>query len=150
MQIHLEPRWQQLWQYPHPVAFSSSSSRATAGRPISLPRLGGSASRPEVTSWTKMAQLDKLRPDRSDGKPPGEGTLSLGGGMTRREQALRAWICAGLSYCKGARKALMYLLAPSMVSNAWGKDSTRESSPECSCTYSHLQQPRHALTHCQR
>ena len=122
--------------------------QATAGRPISLPRLGGSASRPEATSWTKPAQLNKLRSDRSVGRPPGGGTLSLGGGMTRREQALRVWICARLSSCKGAQKALMYLLVPSMVSNVWGKDSTRESSPECSCTYSHLQQLRHALTHC--
>ena len=128
--------------------FSSSWSRATAGRLISLPRLGGSASRPDAMSWTKLAQPDKLRSERSFGKPPGGGTLSSEGGMTRREQALRVWICARLSSCKGAQKALMYLLVPSSVSNVWGKDSTRESSPECSCTYSHLQQLRHALTHC--
>ena len=132
----------------HPVVLSSSWSRATAGRLISLPRLGGSARRLDATSWTKAAQPNKLRSERSIGKPPGGGTLSSGRGMTRREQALRVWICTRLSSCKGAQKALMYLLVPSSVSNAWGKDSTRESSPECSCTYSHLQQPRHALTHC--
>ena len=117
-------------------------------RLTSLPRVGGGAISPEVTSWTKPAQLDKLRSDRSFGKPPGGGPPSLGGGITKREQALRAWTCARLSSCKGAWKALMYLLAPSIFSNAWGKESTRESSAEYSCTNSHLQQPRNSLTHC--
>ena len=42
-----------------------------------LPRWGGGANSPEVMSWTKLAQLDKLRSDRSFGKPPGGGSLSL-------------------------------------------------------------------------
>ena len=132
-------------QNPNPVDVSSSWSRATAGRPISWPRLGGSACRPVTMSCTKVAQPNKLSSKRSVGKPPCGGTLSGGGGITRREQALRVWICTGLrvlSSCKGAQKALMYLLTPSSDSSMRGKDSQRESSPDCICTYSHLQQPR--------
>ena len=62
-----------------------------AGRLTSLPRLGGGTSRLEAMSWTKPAQLNKLRSDRSFGKPPGGGSLSLGGGITKREQALMVW-----------------------------------------------------------
>ena len=43
-----------------------------------------------------------------------------GGGIARREQALRVWICArlrALSSCKGAQKALMYLFTPSSDSS---------------------------------
>ena len=91
MQAHLEPKWWQKQQYTHPVVFSSRSSRATATRLTSLPRLGGGTNSPEATSWTKLTQLDKLRSDRSFGKPPGKGSLSLEGGITKREQALMAW-----------------------------------------------------------
>ena len=64
---------------------------------------------------------NKLSSERSVGKPPGRGTLSVEGGITRREQALRVWIYTGLialSSCKGAQKALMYLLTPSSDSSA--------------------------------
>ena len=117
MHLHLEPG---LQQKPTPVVASSSWSRAMDGRPISWPRLGGTTSRPAATSWTKAAQPDKLTSERSVGKPPRGGILSVGGGMARREQALRACICCGvkvLSSCNGGRKALMYLLAPSRVSS---------------------------------
>ena len=36
---------------------------------MSQPRLGGSACRPDATSWTKAAQPNKLRSERSVGKP---------------------------------------------------------------------------------
>ena len=49
--------------------------------------------------------------------------------MMRREQAISTWICTRLSSCKGAQKALMYLLMPSMVSNVWGK-TPQESPPQ--------------------
>ena len=94
-----------------------------------LPRVGGGAISPEATSWTKLAQLDKLRSDRSFAKPPGGGPPSLGGGITKREQALRAWTCTRLSSCKGARRALMYLLAPSIFSNREGR-SPQGSPPQ--------------------
>ena len=58
---------------PTRLPFWSKSCRATAVRLTSLPRVGGGAISPEVTSWTKPAQLDKLRSDRSFGKPPGGG-----------------------------------------------------------------------------
>ena len=44
-------------------------------RLTSLPRVGSGAISLEVTSWTKPAQLDKLRSNRSFGKPPGGGPL---------------------------------------------------------------------------
>ena len=60
-----------------------------AGRPISLPRLGGSTCRSATTSCTKAAKLNKFSSERSVGKPLCGGTLSGGGGITRKEQALR-------------------------------------------------------------
>ena len=89
MHLHRDPGLQQWWQNPTSVAASSSWSRATAGRPISWPRLGGSACRPAATSRTKVAQPDKLSSARSFGKPPRGGVLSVGGSITRREQAHR-------------------------------------------------------------
>ena len=68
---------------------------------------------PATTSWTKAAQPNKLSSKKSVGKPPCGGILSGGGGIARREQALRVCICTGLralSSCKGAQKTLMYLL----------------------------------------
>ena len=56
----------------------------------------GSTCRPATTSWTKVPQPDKLSSERYVEKPPCGGTLSGGGGIARREQALRVWICAGL------------------------------------------------------
>ena len=62
----------------------------------------------------------KLSSKRSVGKPPCGGILSGGGGIARREQAHRVWMCArlrALSSCKGAQKELMYLPIPSRVSS---------------------------------
>ena len=69
--------------------------------------------------------------------------------MTRREHAHKAytsWLLRGGSSWKGAWKALMYLPAPSWLCKVHGKDSERESSPDCILMYSHLQQSKYELT----
>ena len=59
---------------------------------------------------TQQIQLQEVCQEASSWRHP-----LRGGGIARREQALSVWICArlrALSSCKGAQKALMYLLAP--------------------------------------
>ena len=73
---------------------------------------------PSATSCIRSAQVVRFIQERSFGKPPGGGVLSSDGGITTREQALRACTCCdfiNVSPCKGALKVSMYLFAPSSV-----------------------------------
>ena len=63
-------RLQQWQQNPTPVATSSSWSRVTTSGSKELLSPGGSACRPATTSWTKVAQSNRLIPLRSVRKPP--------------------------------------------------------------------------------
>ena len=63
---------------------------------------------PWATSWMRLAQLVKLIPERSFRKPPKGGVLSVDGGITTKEQALKACTCWAfnlVSPCRGALKA---------------------------------------------
>ena len=71
-------------------------------------RLEGTTFMPWATSWMRLAQLVKFIRERSLGKPPKGGILSSDGGITTREQALRACTCWAFNFvspCKGALKA---------------------------------------------
>ena len=126
----------------YPVVASISWSRTIVSWQISKLRLGGTIRKPCAMSWMRPAQLDKFIPERSFGKPPRGGILSIDGGIATNEQALKACTCSAfnlLSPCRGALKALTYHFAPSSISRICGKDSQGESSSECIWMYSHLQ-----------
>ena len=100
---------------------------------------------PAATSCTVSAQVDRLSCDKSSGTPPSSTSCpGGGGGMAKREHALKACSCGGVRRrsWNGAQKAPTYLLAPAHLLSTLGKDSHREASPCIILMYSNLQQPK--------